>query len=147
MKFEDLENLLTIIITNDNIKINNKNIYTYPNINNITHSDTLDCFINDVNLDLENINHFDTSLEIAKMGNFVLYNLINPDYLLIFCPDINNLTDYQKQFIKFIEKYVIKNNKSVNITLYHEDTDTFSEYYIDDISKQDEYTFVKTKKQ
>ncbi len=91
MNFEDIENLLTIVITNDNIGINNKNIYTYPNINNITHSDTLDCFINDVNLELENINHFDTSLEIAKMGNFVLYNLVNTDYLLIFCPDINKI--------------------------------------------------------
>lgn len=148
MEFEDIENLLTIVITNDTMKIDNKNIFAYPNINDNTHSETLDCFINDANLDLENINHFDTTLEIVKMGNFVLYNLIDTDYLLIFCPDLNKLTPYQKLFIQFIERYIIENKKNVNISLYHEDTDTFSEYYmddIDDIREQTTQVFVKAK--
>ena len=146
-KFENIENILTIIITNNNIGINNKNIFTYPNINDNNHSDTIDCFIDDTNLNLENINYFDTSLEIAKMGHLVLYNLIDTEYLLIFCPDLNNLTAYQKLFIQFIERYIVENKKSVNIALYHQDTDTFSEHYIDDVGdkKQTKQVFIKAK--
>lgn len=147
MEFEDIENLLTIVITNDTMKIDNKNIFAYPNINN-NHTDTIDCFIDDTNLNLENINYYDTSLEIIKMGHLILYNLIDMDYFLIFCPDLNKLTPYQKLFIQFIERYIIENKKNVNISLYHENTDTFSEYYmddIDDIREQTTQVFVKTK--
>lgn len=126
MNFENLKNVLTMIITNNNFQINNKNVFIYPNVNNNTHSETLDCFINDTNLNLKNANYFDTSLEIAKMGHLVIYNLENTDDLLIFCPDLNDLTPYQQISIQVLTEYIIENEKNVNIALYNKDQDIFS---------------------
>lgn len=136
MNFENIENFLTIIITNNNLQINNKNIFIYPNVNNNTHSETLDCFINDTNLDLKNKDYFDTSLEIAKMGHLILYNLENNNNLIIICPDLNDLTPYQQFSIQVLTQYINENEKTVNIALYHKDQDIFSYHDRIDTEKQ-----------
>ena len=146
MDFETTDDVLTWIVTNDTIKNKeNKHIFAYKNINNITHSDTLDYFIRETNLALENTWYFDTALSLAKMGHMILCNVPDSNDLLFFCPDLKKLSATQKIFISLFQNQ-LQNFENINIALYNDQQDEFSEYVINGKEISNQEKLIKTLK-
>lgn len=133
MDFKSTNNLLTWIVTSDNIKNkDNKHVFAYQKNNNNTHSETFDSFIKETNLDLENTWYFDTALELAKMGNMIFCNIPDSNELLIFCPDLKDITKTQKIFLSLIQNS-LQTFENITIALYNQEEDDFSDQTINGI--------------
>lgn len=127
MKLENFNELLTLFITNDNIKNkNNKNIFAYNIADNSTHTEAFDKFIDETNIDLNNSWYFETAMELTKMGHMILCNIPDTNDVIFFCPDKNIISKTQKIFLSLFNNEFC-NFENINVALYDEENDDFIE--------------------
>ncbi len=140
MNLENINGLLTWIVTNDDIKSkNNNHIFAYKIANNATHTETFDKFIQETNLNVNNSWYFDTATELTKMGHMIFCNIPDTNDILLFCPDTKKMSNTQIKFLSLF-KEEFHNFENINIATYDEENDEFKENVINgaefDLSKE-----------
>ena len=128
MNLKNIKNCLSWIISNNQIKSkNDSNIFMYNNKEGLTHSDTIDAFLTEANIDMKNDWYFNTALELSKQENLIFFNNPDIDYLIIISPDVNMLTKNQKIFIDYMENELM-DFKNIAVSIYNKEHDDFISY-------------------